>query len=87
MTLKQQMNMLHEKNSFVYVATESSMRSGKNSFPLTIIPGRSRLMNTTQILDQKKGNAYGATREPPSSMQLAALLRQIQTFHKQLQLL
>ncbi|XP_029162109.1 uncharacterized protein LOC114933677 [Nylanderia fulva] len=82
MTLKQQMKMLHEKNSLVCITTESVKGSHKNSF--AILPGKSHSMNPTQIFGRRKFN--NATREPPTSMQLAALLRQIQTFYKQMQL-
>ncbi|CAL1677269.1 unnamed protein product [Lasius platythorax] len=84
MTLKQQMKMLHEKNSLVCITTESAKGSHKNPFPISsILPGKSHSMNPTQIFGRRK---FNATREPPASMQLAALLRQIQTFHKQMQL-
>lgn len=84
MTLKRQMKMLHEKNSLVCIATESAKETCKDPFPLSIILGKSHSMNPAQILGRRK--IYNATREPPASMQLAALLRQIQTFHKQLRL-
>lgn len=84
MALKRQMKMLHEKNSLVCVATESAKETTKDPFPLSIVPGRCPSMNPAQIFSRRK--IYNATREPPTSMQLAALLRQIQTFHKQLQL-
>lgn len=83
MALKQQMKMLHEKNSLVCITTESGKDSHKNPFPISILPGKSHSMNPTQISGRQKFNAI---REPPSSMQLAALLRQIQTFQKQMQL-
>ncbi|XP_018361531.1 PREDICTED: uncharacterized protein LOC108760214 isoform X2 [Trachymyrmex cornetzi] len=78
MTLKQQMKTLHERNSLVCIATELTKRTNKDSFPISIIPEKS------QIFGRRK--MFNATREPPVSMQLTALLRQIQTFHKQLQL-
>lgn len=84
MTLKQQMKMLHEKNSLVCIATESAKETGKDPFPMSILSGKSHPMNPAQIFGRRK--THNATREPPASMQLAALLRQIQTFHKQLQL-
>ncbi|XP_077264067.1 uncharacterized protein LOC143898447 isoform X2 [Temnothorax americanus] len=84
MALKRQMKMLHEKNSLVCIATESAKETCEDSFPLSIIPGKSHSMNPTQNFGRRK--IYNATREPPASIQLAALLRQIQTFHKQLQL-
>ncbi|XP_012216078.2 putative leucine-rich repeat-containing protein DDB_G0290503 [Linepithema humile] len=83
MTLKQQMKILHDKNSLVCIATESAKGPHKNSLPISIIPGKSH-SNPTQILGRSR--VYGAMQEPSTSMQLAALLRQIQTFHKQLQL-
>ncbi|EFN66955.1 hypothetical protein EAG_15312 [Camponotus floridanus] len=83
MMLKQQMKMLHEKNSLVCITTESTKGSHKNPFPISILSGKSHSMNPTQIFGRRK---FNATREPPTSMQLAALLRQIQTFHKQIQL-
>ncbi|XP_029663300.1 uncharacterized protein LOC115235562 [Formica exsecta] len=83
MMLKQQMKMLHEKNSLVCITTESGKGFHKNPFPISILPGKSHSMNPTQIFGRRK---FNATREPPTSMQLAALLRQIQTFHKQMQL-
>ncbi|EGI57954.1 hypothetical protein G5I_14142 [Acromyrmex echinatior] len=78
MTLKQQMKTLHERNSLVCIATESVKKTNKDSFSISIIPEKSQIFGRRKILN--------ATREPPVSMQLAALLRQIQTFHKQLQL-
>jgi len=84
MTLKQQMKMLHERNSLVCITTESAKETRKNPFPLSIMSGKSHSTNPAQIFGQRK--ICNATREPPASMQLAALLRQIQTFHKQLQL-
>ncbi|XP_036143117.1 uncharacterized protein LOC105838113 [Monomorium pharaonis] len=83
MTLKQQMKMLHERNSLVCIATESAKDARKNPFPFAITPGKSHSMNPVIF---GRGKIYNAAREPPASMQLAALLRQIQTFHKQLQL-
>lgn len=77
------MKMLHEKNSLVYIATDSTKEMCKDIFPLSIIPGKSHLMNPAQIFGPRK--IYNTPREPPASMQLAALLRQIQTFHKKLQ--
>lgn len=82
MALKRQMKMLHEKNSLVYI--DSAKEMCKDIFPLSTISGRPHLMNPAQVFGRRK--IYNATREPPASMQLAALLRQIQTFHKQLQL-
>ncbi|KYQ57596.1 hypothetical protein ALC60_03558 [Trachymyrmex zeteki] len=78
MTLKQQMKTLHERNSLVCIATESTKGTNKDSFPISVIPEKSQIFGRRKI--------FNATREPPTSMQLAALLRQIQTFHKQLQL-
>lgn len=83
MTLKQQMKMLHDKNSLVCIATESAKGPRENSLPVSIIPGKS-YSNPAHILSRRR--TYGAMREPSTSMQLAALLRQIQTFHKQLRL-
>ncbi|XP_070528951.1 putative leucine-rich repeat-containing protein DDB_G0290503 [Cardiocondyla obscurior] len=76
MTLKRQIK-LNEKNSLVYVATEQSPR---NSFSLSIAPKRFQPTSSAQIFGRR-------TRDLPTSMQLAALLRRIQAFHKQLQLL
>ncbi|XP_032671194.1 uncharacterized protein LOC116844139 [Odontomachus brunneus] len=88
MSLKQQMKMLHERGSLVRVATVSSMEPHRNPFSISLVPGRSpHRTDTAQILGRGRGsNVYGATRDPPASVQLVALLRQIQTFHKQLQL-
>ncbi|XP_018349331.1 PREDICTED: uncharacterized protein LOC108752761 isoform X2 [Trachymyrmex septentrionalis] len=79
MTLKQQMKALNERNSLVCIATELTKRTNKDSFPISVIPEKSQIFGRRQI--------FNATREPPVSMQLAALLRQIQTFHKKLQLM
>ncbi|KAL6422026.1 hypothetical protein ACFW04_010844 [Cataglyphis niger] len=83
MSLKQQMKMLHEKNSLVCITTESDKGCHKNPFSISILPGKSHSMNPTQISGRQKFNTM---REPPSSIQLVTLLRQIQTFHKQMQL-
>ncbi|XP_011690061.1 PREDICTED: uncharacterized protein LOC105451365 isoform X3 [Wasmannia auropunctata] len=84
MTLKQQMKMLHERNSLVCITTESAKGTGgRDPFSMPVVLGKSHSTNATQILGRRK--IYNATREPPASLQLAALLRQIQTFHKQLQ--
>lgn len=77
------MKLLQEKNSLVCITTESAEGSHKNPFLMSILPGKSHSMNSAQIFSQRK---FNATREPPTSMQLAALLRQIQTFYKQMQL-
>lgn len=87
MALKQQMKMLHKTGSLVCVATEPLIESRRNPLPMSLASGKSHLTNIARNLGRRRGsNVYGATREPPASMQLAALLRQIQTFHKQLQL-
>jgi len=78
MALKQQMKTLHEKNSLICIGTESTKKTNKDSFP-TFVPEKSQIFGRRKI--------FSATREPPVSMQLAALLRQIQIFHKQLQLM
>lgn len=80
------MKLLNEKNSLVCIATKSATESYKNTLPISFISGKSRSMNSTQAFSQRWGSIYNTTREPPTSIQLAALLRQIQTFHKQLQL-
>ena len=79
MALKQQMKTLHERNSLICIGTESTKRTNKDSFPISFVPEKSQIFGRRKI--------FNATREPPDSMQLAALLRQIQTFHKQLQLM
>ncbi|KYM79889.1 hypothetical protein ALC53_09594 [Atta colombica] len=79
MALKQQMKTLHERNSLICIGTESTKRTNKDSFPISFVPEKSQIFGRRKI--------FNATREPPVSMQLAALLRQIQTFHKQLQLM
>ncbi|EFN87312.1 hypothetical protein EAI_06082 [Harpegnathos saltator] len=85
MSLKQQMKTLHKKSSLGCVATGSTIGMQKSPFPLSLISGKSQLTNTAQILGRRRAsNVYGGTRELPVSMQLTALLRQIQTFHKQL---
>lgn len=82
MMLKQQMKMLHEKNSFVCI--ESPKEFHQNPFPISITRRKPHSMNPTQIFERRQ--TYNASRKPPTSMQLIALLRQIQAFHKQLQL-
>ncbi|XP_014487962.1 PREDICTED: uncharacterized protein LOC106751555 isoform X2 [Dinoponera quadriceps] len=87
-SLKQQMKVLREKSSLVCIGTDS-VGPQRNPFPIvSLAPGKSRfLTNATQIFGRRGGSSvYGAAREPPASVQLTALLRQIQTFHKQLQL-
>jgi len=80
--LKQQMKTLHEKNSFVCV--ESSKEFYKNPFPISITRRRSNPLNLKSEIFERR-QIYN-TRKPPTSIQLTALLRQIQAFHKQLQL-
>ncbi|XP_076639319.1 uncharacterized protein LOC143351556 isoform X2 [Colletes latitarsis] len=79
MALKQQMKLLQEKNSYVCISTEVPMGSNKaySSMPFTLTKS-----NGTSI--HRRGNSI-ITREP-TSIRLTGLLRQIQTFQKQLKL-
>ncbi|XP_043254024.1 uncharacterized protein LOC122398335 [Colletes gigas] len=80
MALKQQMKLLQEKNSYVCISTEVPMGPNKaySSMPFTLTKS-----NGTSI--HRRGNSIIATREP-TSIRLTGLLRQIQTFQKQLKL-
>ncbi|XP_076229039.1 uncharacterized protein LOC116430798 [Nomia melanderi] len=84
MALKQQMRLLQEKNSYVCISSDVPIGL---SNPHSPIPFTLTKSNGT-ILQQKhprKGSTIITTREP-TSLRLAGLLRQIQTFQKQLRL-
>ncbi|XP_076684999.1 uncharacterized protein LOC143377532 isoform X2 [Andrena cerasifolii] len=82
MSLKQQMRVLQERNSFVCISSEVPLGPNKiySSMPFTL--SKSYGSNL-----QKSNNRVGSTIIPtkqPTSIRLAGLLRQIQTFQKQL---
>lgn len=85
MQLKQQMRLLQEKNSYVCISTEIPLESNKtySSTPFTLFKPNG--ISFQQKLHHRRGNSIIATREP-TSIRLVGLLRQIQTFQKQLKL-
>lgn len=87
MSLKHQMKLLQKKNSYVCISTEIPLGSDKlyAAMPFTSTKSNgSNGSNFQQRLFHKRGNS-AVTREP-ISLRLAGLLRQIQTFQKQLKL-
>ncbi|XP_020296451.1 structural maintenance of chromosomes protein 3 homolog isoform X2 [Pseudomyrmex gracilis] len=83
MVLKQQVNMLRKQNSPVCTELAKDI-SCKTPFPISILSDKLQSINSTEIFDERK--IFSVTRKQPAAIQLTALLRQIQTFHKQLQL-
>lgn len=82
MALKQQMKLLQSKNSYVCISTEVPFgpHQSCSSGPFTL--AKSYGKNLQQKLQHRKGTIV-PPREP-TSLRLAGLLRQIQTFQKQL---
>ncbi|XP_034189466.2 uncharacterized protein LOC117608442 [Osmia lignaria lignaria] len=85
MALKRQMKLLQEKNSYVCISTEIPLQSNKaySTTPFTLT--KSDGTNGQHKLYHRRGTSVISTREP-TSIRLAGLLRQIQTFQKQLKL-
>ncbi|XP_071857875.1 uncharacterized protein isoform X1 [Bombus fervidus] len=87
MSLKHQMKLLQKKNSYVCISTEIPLGSDKLYAAMPFASTKSNGSNGSnfqQKLFHKRGNS-AVTREP-ISLRLAGLLRQIQTFQKQLKL-
>lgn len=85
MALKHQMRLLQKKNSYVCISTEIPLGSDKL---YTTVPFTSTKSNGSSFQHKslhKRGNSIIA--REPTSLRLAGLLRQIQTFQKQLKLM
>lgn len=85
MALKHQMRLLQKKNSYVCISTEIPLGSDKL---YTTVPFTSTKPNGSSFQHKslhKRGNSIIA--REPTSLRLAGLLRQIQTFQKQLKLM
>ncbi|XP_012275324.1 putative leucine-rich repeat-containing protein DDB_G0290503 isoform X2 [Orussus abietinus] len=83
MALKQQIETLHQRNSFVYIATNSATGppACQCHSPIT------RRSNYKRAYPAHKGNTTSqSSRELSTATRLTALLRQIQMFQKQLTL-
>ena len=81
MALKKQMKLMTERNSFVCISTESP-----NPYPITNPAPINRAHTSPQLqMIQGRESIIGSTREPSTGTRLTGLLRQIQTFQKQLQ--
>ncbi|XP_076662260.1 uncharacterized protein LOC143365718 [Halictus rubicundus] len=85
MTLKQQMKLLQEKNSYVCISSEIPIGLGQPHSPMPFMFTKSNGTILQQKLPQRRKSSIVATKEP-TSLRLASLLRQIQTFQKQLRL-
>lgn len=79
------MKLLQEKNSYICISSEIPLRSKKahSTMPFTLT--KSDGTNDQQKFYSKRGSSVISTREP-TSIRLAGLLRQIQTFQRQLKL-
>lgn len=85
MALKHQMKLLQKKNSYFCISTEIPLGSDKLYATVPFSSTKSNGLSFQQRPFQKRGNNV-ITREP-TSLRLAGLLRQIQTFQKQLKLM
>lgn len=85
MTLKQQMRLLQEKNSYVCISSEIPMGLGQPHLPVPFMFSKSNGTILQQKLPQRRKSTTVTAKEP-TSLRLASLLRQIQTFQKQLRL-
>ncbi|XP_026670363.1 uncharacterized protein LOC108626027 [Ceratina calcarata] len=85
MSLKQQMRMLQEKNGYVCISTEIPLASNKFYTQMPFAQSKSCGSAFTHRCGHRKGSSVITNREP-TSYRLAGLLRQIQTFQKQLTL-
>ncbi|XP_015603914.1 uncharacterized protein LOC107271884 [Cephus cinctus] len=84
LALKQQMKLLHERNSFVCVATEAPHNAPAVHLP---VHARPQTANPVGFYSMRRGSVIPSiTREPSTAIRLAGLLRQIQIFQKQLKL-
>ncbi|KAG7199079.1 hypothetical protein KM043_017977 [Ampulex compressa] len=84
MALKQQVKLLQGKKSFVCISTEFSNNSNKSHTIIPVTPKRAHTNNVQ--LNTNTRNYISNVREPSTAIRLAGLLRQIQTFQKQLAL-
>ncbi|KAK9299309.1 hypothetical protein QLX08_007659 [Tetragonisca angustula] len=84
MALKQQMRLLQKKDSYVCISTEIPLRADKMYAAMPFMSVRSNGSNFQQRSVHRKGHSIIA--REPISFRLAGLLRQIQTFQKQLKL-
>ncbi|CAK9802560.1 hypothetical protein ANTQUA_LOCUS3377 [Anthophora quadrimaculata] len=86
MALKHQMRVLQEKNGYVCISTEIPLGSNKLYSSIPFPSSKSCGSSFQQRFYHRRGNSVIATREP-TSLRLAGLLRQIQTFQNQLKLI
>ncbi|XP_043668762.1 uncharacterized protein LOC122629430 [Vespula pensylvanica] len=88
MTLKQQMKILQQRNSFVCIATKvPAMDKMYSSTPISLSKtSKNYTKDAMHTFSMKRQNTISTQREASTSMKLAGLLRQIQTFQKQLKL-
>ncbi|CAK9817405.1 hypothetical protein ANTPLA_LOCUS9365 [Anthophora plagiata] len=86
MALKHQMRVLQEKNGYVCISTEIPLGSNKLYSSIPFPSTKSCGSSFQQRFYHRRGNSVIATREP-TSLRLAGLLRQIQTFQNQLKLI
>lgn len=88
MTLKQQMKILQQRNSFVCIATKvPAMNKMYSSTPISLSKtSKNYTKDAMHTFSMKRQNTISTQREASTSMKLAGLLRQIQTFQKQLKL-
>ncbi|KOC70758.1 hypothetical protein WH47_06798, partial [Habropoda laboriosa] len=85
MALKHQMRVLQEKNGYICISTEIPLGSNKLCSSVPFTSTKSCGSSFQQRFCHRRGNSVITTREP-TSLRLAGLLRQIQTFQKQLKL-
>lgn len=85
MVLKRQMKVLQEKNSYICISSEIPLQSKKTHSVMPFTLAKSDGINDRQKFYHKRGSSVISTREP-TSIRLAGLLRQIQTFQRQLKL-
>nr|XP_033325726.1 uncharacterized protein LOC117220145 isoform X1 [Megalopta genalis] len=85
MTLKQQMKLLQERNSYVCIASEIPIGLNTPHSPVPFMLTKSNGTILQQKLLHRRKSTVVASKEP-TSLRLASLLRQIQTFQKQLRL-
>ncbi|XP_012149373.2 uncharacterized protein LOC100877114 isoform X2 [Megachile rotundata] len=85
MVLKRQMKLLQEKNSYICISSEIPLQSKKTHSTMPFTLTKSDGINDRQKFYHKRGSSVISTREP-TSIRLAGLLRQIQTFQRQLKL-
>lgn len=86
MALKQQMRLLQKKDSYVCISTEIPLSADKTYAAMPFMSTRSNGSNFQQRSVHRRGNLGSVIAREPISFRLAGLLRQIQTFQKQLKL-